>query len=334
MVVVALNTLAVCDTDREFVQRLCAYAAAKAGYPFSLQVFSSTEQLLTGLERKQPEAVLLASELYRKKDWAGYSRPVFLLGSSFGGEEGDGQIFRYQDAEGILQDIVAAYTALVPELHAGGIKGSFRLYAVTDAAELSVTEWLAWELARQLSGTQRVLFANLRAWPVTAQLSDGSRPADLGEILYYLCEKKTELMGQLMTKTTGWQGIDLLPTAQVPADLGQVQVREWKALWDVLRRDSPYTAVVAVTGMLLQPVEDFLELFDEVWLVEEKSQRKKQDLWQAYMRVRGSQRLAKELKVLQLPPEAVGDGQSSLVLQQLVRHAREAQEEFYGDKGS
>lgn len=334
MVVVALNMLAVCDTDREFVQRLCAYAAAKAGYPFSLQVFSSTEQLLAGLERKQPEAVLLASELYRPKDWAGYSRPVFLLGSSFGGEEGDGQIFRYQDAEGILQDIVAAYTALVPELHAGGIKGSFRLYAVTDAAELSVTEWLAWELARQLSGTQRVLFANLRAWPVTAQLSDGSRPADLGELLYYLCEKKTELMGQLMAKTTGWQGIDLLPTAQVPADLGQVQIRDWKALWDVLRRDSPYTAVVAVTGMLLQPVEDFLELFDEVWLVEEKSQRKKQDLWQAYMRARGSQRLTKELKVLQLPPEAVGDGQSSLVLQQLVRHARKAQEEFYGDKGS
>ena len=331
---VALNTLAVCDTDREFVQRLCAYAAAKAGYPFSLQVFSSTEQLLTGLERKQPEAVLLASELYRKKDWAGYSRPVFLLGSSFGGEEGDGQIFRYQDAEGILQDIVAAYTALVPELHAGGIKGSFRLYAVTDAAELSVTEWLAWELARQLSGTQRVLFANLRAWPVTAQLSDGSRTADLGELLYYLCEKKTELMGQLMAKTTGWQGIDLLPTAQVPADLGQVQIRDWKVFFDVLRRDSPYTAVVAVTGMLLQPVEDFLELFDEVWLVEEKSQRKKQDLWQAYMCARGSQRLAKELKVLQMPPEAVGDGQSSLVLQQLVRHAREAQEEFYGDKGS
>ena len=91
---------------------------------------------------------------------------------------------------------------------------------------------------------------------------------------------------------------------------------------------------MAVTGILLQPVEDFLELFDEVWLVEEKSQRKKQDLWQVYMRARGSQRLAKELKVLQLPPEAVGDGQSSLFLQQLVRHAREEQEEFYGDKGS
>ena len=333
MVVAALNTLAVCDTDREFVKRLAAYAAAKAGYPFSLQVFSATEQLFGWLEKKQPEAVLLASELYRKKDWAGYGRPVFLLGGSFGGEEDRVQIFRYQEAEGILRDIVTAYTALVPEVHAGGIKGSFRLYVVTDATETAATEWLAWELAVQLAATQKVLFANLRAWPVTAQLAGPDWQADLGELLYYLCEKPTELMGQLMARSAGWQGVDLLPVAQVPADLGQVQIREWKVLWDTLQRDSPYTAVVVVAGTLLQPAEDFLALFDEVWLVKEQGQKQKLALWKAYMGAKGSAQMMEKLKVVCLPPEMAAREAPPAVLEQLVRQAMERGMSG-GDKGS
>lgn len=331
---VTLNTLAVCDTDREFMQRLAAYAAAKAGYPFSLQIFSSIEQLLDCRRKKQPEAILLAGELYHKKDWEDYDRPVFLLGNGFASREELSQIFRYQDAEGILQDIVKAYTALVPEVHAGGIKGSFRLYAVTDAAELSVTEWLAWELARYLSETQRVLFANLRAWPVTIGLTGAQGQADLGELLYCLCEKKTEFMGRLMAMATGWQGIDLLPVAQVPADLGQVQIRDWKVFWDVLRRDSPYTAVVVAAGTLLQPAEDFLELFDEVWLVETNSQQQKQALWKQYMGVHGSQRLTKRLKILQISQDTNSAEYRSGILRQLIWHAMDMQEGSDGNESS
>lgn len=334
MVVAALNTLAVTDTQVEFARRLAAYAEKKAGYPFTLQVFSSADQLLEYAEKKQPEAVLLARELYRKKDWIDCRCPLFLLGNSFEPVEGVSQIFRYQDAESILKDVLAAYTQLVPGIHAGGIKGRFHLCAVTDVGEEAATEWLALARAKDLAKTEKVLFANFRAWPVTAELSGDSQLADLGELLYVLCEKKEELMGQLMTKTTGWQGIDLLPVAHVPADLSQVRIGDWKAFFALLGSDSPYTAVVVAVGMLIQPVEEFLELFDEVWLVEHKEPDVRKRLWQSYMGTRGNGRLTEKVKYLRLSPEKGPDSTSVEMMQSFLRGIQETKEETCGRKGS
>ena len=301
---VALNTLAVCDENLEFGRRLCLYAQQKAGYPFVIRPFSSAGQLQQFLQKKQPEAILLSEELYSERDWREYDRPLFLLGSGFGETGGLPGIFRYQNAEGILQDVLVAYTRLVPDLTMSVAKRSFRLFAVMDAAELQETQAFAWELAAYLARTEKVLWLNLRTWPSAGKYPVAEDREDLGQLLYYLCRRKEEVAGQLFQKVTSVRGIDLLPTVSVPADLLQVQPADWKYLFSLLAAESAYTAVVVPVGHLVQPVEDILELFDEVWIVKDAAQREAQERMERYLRVHGSEALQQRMLSVQLPSEA------------------------------
>lgn len=304
MVVVALNTLAVCDENLEFGRRLCLYARQKAGYPFVIQAFSSAVQLQQFLQKKQPEAILLSEELYCERDWIEYDRPLFLLGSGIGETKGLPGIFRYQNAEGILQDVLVAYTRLVPDLTMSVTKRRFRLFAVTDVAELQETQALAWELAAYLARTEKVLWLNLRTWPSAGKYPVAEDREDLGQLLYYLCRRKDEVAGQLFQKVMSVRGIDLLPTLSVPADLLQVQLSDWKYLFSLLAAESAYTAVVVIVGHLLQPVEDVLELFDEVWIVKDVAQREAQERMERYLRIHGSEVLQQRMLSVQLPSES------------------------------
>ena len=116
MVVAALNILAVCDPGAEYGQRLAKYAGTKAGYPFELRAFSSLDQLFRYREKKKPEAVLLDSALYSEKDWEEYDNPLFLLGSGLGRDDEPKSVFRYQEADGILKDILMLYREEHPRL--------------------------------------------------------------------------------------------------------------------------------------------------------------------------------------------------------------------------
>ena len=80
--------------------------------------------------------------------------------------------------------------------------------------------------------------------------------------------------------------------------------------------------------------EDFLELFDEVWLVETNSQQQKQALWKQYMGVHGSQRLTKRLKILQISQDTNSAEYRSGILRQLIRHAMDMQEGSDGNESS
>lgn len=318
MVVAALNTLAICDESPEFGRRLCLYAQKKAGYPFVIQTFSSTTQLKQALQKKHPEAILLARELYCEKEWSTYDGPLFLLGNGIGEDNGLPGIFRYQTAEGILQDVVKAYTCLVPDMKLAVKKQKFRLYAVTDAAELGETQAFSWELAAYLARTEKVLWMNLRTWPSAGKYPVAQDNEDLGQLLYYLCRRKEEVMGQLLQKVTSVRGLDLLPTTAVPADLLQVENRDWKYLFSLLETESAYTAAVVTVGHLLQPVEDFLELFDEVWFVRDNAQKEAQERMDRYLRTYGSEALQERILHVQLPAEAVEAYRNEPVYRRLV----------------
>lgn len=297
-----MNVLAVCDTGPDFGRRLAQYARNRAGYPFVLQSFSTPEQLLEYRRKRPPEAVLLAEELYQEKDWRDFANPLFLLGSGFGKEEGPKHIFRYQEADGILREILLLYREQRPEIPVKVVKGSFCLYVVTDAAESCRSEAFAFELAMRLSEKQRVLWLDLRTWPTLAEMYGCSEDTDLGELLYALCRRKKDLPEQMMAEVSSFRGVDLLPAAKNPADFLSVTPEDWKYLFDLLKRESIYTAVVVAVGNVIQPLRDFMELFDTVWMVWEETQMVCQERMEKYIKNVDCPQLWQKIVGIQLPP--------------------------------
>lgn len=327
-----MNILAVCDTGADFSRRLAEYAGTKAGYPFALQAFSSPDQLMEYRKKRQPEAVLLAEELYREKDWQDFVNPLFLLGSGFGKEGEPKHIFRYQEADGILRDVLLLYREQKPKIPVKVQKRAFRLYAVTDAAESCRSEAFAFELAVRLAGVHRVLWLNLRTWPVLSAMYGCPERADLGELLYELCRRKKDLPELLMAKTTSFRGVDLLPAAEVPADFLAVALEDWKYLFELLKRESVYTAVVVSVGNMMQPLGTFLELFDTVWMVWEETQMLCQKRMEKYVKNTGCPQLWQKVVGIQLPPVCAEPETDRQMLRCLA--ARTIQEEQKNEPGT
>lgn len=321
MVVAALNILAVCDPGTDFCRRLAEYAETKAGYPFALQPFSSLEQLREYQKKRQPEAVLLAEELYREKDWQEYDHPLFLLGSGFGKEEGPGRVFRYQEAEGILRDILLLYRTQVPKLTAKVAKGRFCLYAVADAGESCRSEALAFELAAQLAQSEKVLWLDLRTWPVIQEMTGCQKGGDLGELLYDLCRRREELTDMLPARVCSFCGVDMLPAAVMPADFREVTGEDWRYLFEQLKRESCYTAVVSVTGNMIQPLDAFLELFDVIWITGEESQMLCQERMEKYIKNNACPQIWQRIFRVQLPCQAMDPAADRQILGQLAAKA-------------
>ncbi len=318
-----MNTLAVCDTEKDFGEQLADYAAGKAGYPFELQLFSSLEQLKDYLGSHMPEAVLLGEELYSQRDWEDFSNPLFLLGNGIGEEAGATRIFRYQEAEHILQELLTLYCRQVPQVATGASKSSFRIYAVADAGESWRSAALAFELAAWLGEREKVLWLDLRTWSVTETFTHQPPRGDLGELLYYLCRRRGDLIPRLLSEVTTCRGVDMLPGANVPEDLLTVQAGDWKYFFEQVKTGSRYTAVVAVTGNGIQPLGDFLELCDAVWLVWEQEQAPCEKRMEQYIGARLGNRLCRRMRCIQLPPGLSGEAAEQAALRQLVIKAQQ-----------
>ena len=330
--VAALNILAVCDPAGEYGKRLGDYAQNRAGYPFALQTFSSLDQLLVYREKREPEAVLLASELYQEKEWQDYKHPLFLLGSGIGEKEEPPCIFRYQEAGAVLGEVLALYRKKQPRFAMKVEKRTFTLYAVTDAVESSRSELLAFFLAEKLAETEKVLWLDLRTWPALQEIYGCGVNGDLGELLYGLCRKRDDLIEQMLASVSSLCKVDLLPSVTEPADLAALTTEHWNYLFDRLKRESPYTVVLVVVGNLIQPLGTFLELFDVIWMVWEEKQMACQNRLERYVKATACPQLWQKIKGIQLPEEMQTREADQQALRHLAMRILEEDDAAYGRK--
>ena len=295
-----MNSLWICDPDTLFCERLTSYAEKRSAFPFGIQPFSSMDTLISALQKKQPDAVLLSEEFYKEKDWQDFDKPLFLLGNGVGRAEGPEPIFRYQEADALLKDVLARYQKQVPLQVHSGLKAHFLLIGVMSPTEGAAPEHFALEMAERMGYGEQVLLLDLTAWPVLENLTGKKSEERLGELLYYLCKKPEELMDQILLKTQNYRGISYLPTATCPEDLLQVEMPDYKRLFDTLRTESPYTLVFIVFGQLLQPVEDFIVLLDRVYLLTEAGQEEVTAVFEAYLKDRNAKEAEKRLTKIHL----------------------------------
>lgn len=325
-----MNILAVCDPGGEYGKRLGEYARTRAGYPLELQSFSTIEQLQEYRKKREPEAVLLDSGLYEAKEWQDYENPLFLLGSGFSGAEDPPSVFRYQEADSVLGEILALYRQKRPRLNMKVEKRQFRLYAVTDAVESRRSEKLAFDLAAQLAETEKVLWLDLRTYSGLQEIYGCGAGGDLGKILYSVCRKKADLTEQILEAVISCCRVDLLPAATEPADLMSITVENWKYLFERVQSESPYTAMVVVTGNLVQPLGLFLELFDVIWMVWEEKEMICQQRLERYVKNTACPQLWKKIRGIQLPEESSRPKTDKMMLHQMAVKILQEEKESNG----
>ena len=114
-----------------------------------------------------------------------------------------------------------------------------------------------------------------------------------------------------------------------PADLLEVSVEDWKYLLERLKSESPYTAVLAVTGNVIQPLGGFLELFDVIYMVWEDGQMVCQNRMEKYLKNTACPQLWQRITGIQMPSDTVGKSCDRAALRQLaVKTLRETEKKY------
>lgn len=301
---VGMKMLAVCAKEEGYSMKLAEYARSKNSCPFLVQIFSHVSSLMDYLKLRSADVVLLDETLYDDGQWEGYDGVLCLLGNGIGQEEYPPQIFKYQQARDILQQILVEYGKR--ERTKGSVlvsKKGMEIFGVYSPIGRCGKSRFALALGLVLAERQRTLYVNLESWSDLENWLGGIPGGSLSDLLYFLRQRREALAERLCSMTVTVNRLDLLPPARAPADLTVVSLEDWQYLFETLRCQSSYEAVVVDMGDSPQPVEKLLGMCTRVYVptLPGGEQQPKLARFLAFIEENGCADLMPEMEMLSLP---------------------------------
>ena len=305
-----MKMLAVCAREEGYGIRLAEYARNQNSCPFRVQAFSTVETLGNYLKLRNVDAILLDEGMYEEDMWQKYDGVLCLLGNGVGQEENPPQIFKYQPARDILNGVLAQYLrgAEQQENQLVNKKGMeiFGIYSPVGRCGKSLFSLaLGLELARH----QKTLYLNLESWSGLNQGPEEAPGGSLSDLLYFLRQRRGALPEFLSSIVRNADKLDMISPVRAPADLASVSVEDWQYLFEALRRQSSYEAVVLDIGDSPQPIERLLSICTKVYVptLSDRDSRIKLGRFLEFIEAAICQELAPEIEHLSLPlVESIG----------------------------
>lgn len=260
------HVLAVCDSETSYAYQLADYFMNKKGFPFQVQLFTSTETLEDYL-KKQPVSVALISE----KDYMEELKhlPIENLMILEEGRkdvcEDISKIYKYQSSEKIAKE-------LLDWIVTQGILGR----AIEDGKELKVIgiyspvgkclkTSFAFVLGQLLSKKHKVLYLNMETYSGLGKMLQKEFTTDLSELIYYLQNSKEKFIYRMGSMIEQAGGVDILPPFDSFLDFVSVSKEEWIQLIQEIEKRSDYEYLILDLSDAVQGLFDILRLCDVVY---------------------------------------------------------------------
>lgn len=299
-----MKMLAVCVREEGYSIRLAEYARNQNSCLFRVQAFSAAATLMDYLKLRRVDAVLLDEGLYEEEMWQKYKGVLCLLGNGVGQEENPPRIFKYQPARDILNQVLAQYR-LDAEQEENPVvsKKGMEVFGIYSPVGRCGKSLFSLALGLELARHRKTLYLNLESWPglnpEPEELSGGS----LSDLLYFLRQRRGALPEFLGSIVGNADRLDMIPPVRAPSDLVSVSVEDWQYLFEALRCQSSYEAVVLDIGDSPQPIEKLLSICTKVYVptLPDKGSRKKLGYFLEFMEDTICQELAPEVETLSLP---------------------------------
>lgn len=262
-----MKMLAVCDGEEGYSVKLAAYARNQNSCPFRVQAFSTRASLADYLKLRSAEVVLLDETLYEKEEWQKYDGVLCLLGNGIGQEEFPPRIFKYQPAREILKEALAQYGHAVKDAgHTLASKKGMEVLGVYSPVGRCGNSQFALALGLDMARHRRTLYLNLESWPMSGYGLDETSGGGLSDLLYLLRQRRETLQERICSMVVTAGKLDMIPPVRIPADLAAVSFEDWQYLFEILRCQSSYEAVVLDIGDTPQPIEKLLGICTRVYV--------------------------------------------------------------------
>lgn len=260
------HILAVCDSEITYAYQLADYFTNKKGFPFQVQLFTSTNTL-EEYAKKKPLSVALISE----KDYEEYLEqlPIEHLVILEEGRKSLGEnikkIYKYQSSDKLAKE-------LLDEIALQGILGrapeegaGLKVIGIYSPVGKCLKTSFAFVMGQLLSKKHKVLYLNMETYSGLGKMLQKEFTTDLSELIYYLQNSKEKFAYRMGSIIEQAGGLDILPPFDSFLDFISVSKEEWIQLIQEIEKGSDYEYLILDLSDAVQGLFDILRLCDVVY---------------------------------------------------------------------
>lgn len=256
--------MAVCSGEREYVQRFAEYANRRQASLLTVHGFTDSGELSAYTKEHPVDILLLAEELAGKlSKEKEYGNIILLSGDEYQASSQTEYpvIYKYQSCPQILRQAVEFYsvqTSAAP----GRVLRAEKMKCIGIYSPIGRTGKTGFALAlgKEIAKKKRTLYLNLEEYSGFADLYPAEGDWTLSELLYFMKQKKQAVGWKLDGMPRSMGGLDYIPPLRSPVEYENIKREDWKALLELLEKESRYEVVILD---LSGAVDGWYELLEE-----------------------------------------------------------------------
>lgn len=254
--------IAIIDREEGYAARLAEMFNNRDRVGFRAQMFSGVERFLEYCADKSVEILLVGESLMDSALYRAASLVVVITEGNLVREAQDTPVvYKYQSSETIMKQVLDYYARDGRHVDRTSVSRTL-LYGVYAPQNRELKSGFAWNLARYLGRTKRVLYMGLNGFNPMMELYHNEK--DLADVMYYVRNGFDNLVFLVGSSVMTVESVDCMPVMRSLDDLLQVTAQEWLRILQVIMSQSDYEAVVLD---LDECVQQFYRLLDECAVV-------------------------------------------------------------------
>ncbi len=254
------NTLAVFDTDEEYVTKLMSYMNDSRSMPLEIQGFTDKKRLKDYISETKVDILLIPEEELDDDIETCEAGEMMVLSEDDGARDSRGHksICKYQSSENIMREVMCYY-AEKPALELSVISSvDTELIGVYSPIRRCYRTTFAFALGQVISEREKTLYLNLEEYSGFNQLLQKNYMSDLSDLLFYIGQKKRNFPCKLASLVEKAGMLDYIPPVIAPVDILSVSRETWILLFNELC-SCDYSKIVV-------DISDSISAFPEILL--------------------------------------------------------------------
>ena len=161
------GSLAVFDNDENYTESFLEYIEEKKGMPFEIQVFTKQESLLQYLESREPQLLLVASDVMcHEIEKVNREKIVILAGEEVSSSFSEYRtIYKYQSMENVIHQVIDYYIDITKDsIFVPVTKNKSEIIGIYSPVGNVGKTAVAWAMAQTLGADYTVLYINMQEY--------------------------------------------------------------------------------------------------------------------------------------------------------------------------
>ena len=244
--------LAVMDSEESYAIRFMEHVNRKKTTPFEVHAFTDKEKLREYAANHRVE-ILLISE-HDLEEGCSYPAGQIVVLSDRSDQGGlYPNVCKYQASSAVMREVMEMYgrQAEDSESTAGAvIKPPMKIIGIFSPVGRCGKTAFALSLGQCLAKSKAALYFNFETDSGLRPLLRGTWDRDISDLIYYMRRGDRSLAVRLLPLIRELGSLGIVPPCPSPAELYGVETEEWHRLFESLRRDSSYEALILDLGEL------------------------------------------------------------------------------------